>query len=430
MKNNKFIKSTLILIVGGFITKILGFTIRIIYTRIVGQEGISLYTIITPTYSLIVSIAAAFLPIAISKLVSESNKNSQKLIFNSIILIAILDIVLMALMTFFAKSISIYLLKEKRSIILIYSIIATIPFISASSIFKGYFLGKQKMHPNVISNIIEQLIRIVLIIKIIPILHKIDIAYSVAGLILLSIITELISCLIFICFLPKKAHIKKENMKLNFSYLKDILKISIPLSSGRLIANIGFFLEPILLTNILLFKGFSSSYVLSNYGIYNAYAISLLTMPNFFIMAISSAIIPEISKYYSRRNIKMVQKRFKEALLLSFIIGLGCSLFILLFRNRLLYLIYKTTQGSEFIKILGPVFVLFYLEGPLTSTLQAIGKSNTTFKVTTIGIIIKLLVMSAMGFLKFGIYSLIYAEIINILVIVLLNIIHIKRELF
>ena len=429
MKNNKFIKSTMILVIGGFITKLLGFIIRIIYTRIVGEEAISLYTIITPTYSLFVSIAAAFLPIAISKLVAENKKNSQKLLFNSFILICILDLILICLGLISSKYIATNLLKERRSITLIHAIIITIPFISASSLFKGYFLGKQKMHPNVISNIIEQVIRLLLIILVIP-RFVTNIIKSVYALIIMSVITETVSCLVFISFLPKKTKLNISNMKLSASYIKDILKISIPLTSSRIIGNIGFFFEPILLTNLLLINGFSNRYILSNYGIYNAYAISLLALPNFFIMAISSAIIPEISKFYGKGNIKMVQKRFKQAIYLSLLLGIILSSFIFLFREELLLLIYKTAKGSNYIKILGPAFVLFYLEGPITSTLQAIGLSKETLKITIIGIIIKLGFMSILAFMRTGIYCLIIAEIINIFTVVLLSSLKIKKVLF
>ena len=198
MKNNKFIRSTLILVIGGFITKILGFIIRIIYTRIVGEEAISLYTIITPTYSLFIAICSSFLPIAISKLVSENTKNNKQLIFNCFILIILVDLILITLGLISLNFISNHLLKEPRSKTLIIAIIMTIPFISFSSIFKGYYLGKQKMHPNVISNIIEQLTRLTLIILFIPKIAKKSIVLSVFGLITMSIITESISCLI--CF--------------------------------------------------------------------------------------------------------------------------------------------------------------------------------------------------------------------------------------
>ena len=57
MKNNKFLTATFILMIGGLITKILGFIIRIIYTRMVGNEAIALYSLVMPTYSLLLTIA-------------------------------------------------------------------------------------------------------------------------------------------------------------------------------------------------------------------------------------------------------------------------------------------------------------------------------------------------------------------------------------
>ena len=76
---NKFIKSTIILIIGGLITKLLGFVIKIVYTRMIGEDGISLFMLVTPAYSLFITIAQLGLPIAISKLVAE-NKNSKKIL--------------------------------------------------------------------------------------------------------------------------------------------------------------------------------------------------------------------------------------------------------------------------------------------------------------------------------------------------------------
>ena len=68
---SKFFKSSMLLILGGFITKILGFLIKIIYTRIIGEEGISLYSLVIPTYSLLITIATLSMPIVISKIIAE-----------------------------------------------------------------------------------------------------------------------------------------------------------------------------------------------------------------------------------------------------------------------------------------------------------------------------------------------------------------------
>ena len=68
---NKFLTSTLILIISGMSTKLLGMIIRIIFTRIVGTKAISLYTLVMPTYSLFLTISSFAMPTTISKLISE-----------------------------------------------------------------------------------------------------------------------------------------------------------------------------------------------------------------------------------------------------------------------------------------------------------------------------------------------------------------------
>ena len=67
---NKFIQSTLILIFGGFLTKIIGMFIRIIMARKLGSEGMGIYMLIMPTFSLFIELYQLGFPIAISKLVS------------------------------------------------------------------------------------------------------------------------------------------------------------------------------------------------------------------------------------------------------------------------------------------------------------------------------------------------------------------------
>ena len=54
-KRSVFITSTLILILGGAITKVLGMVIKIFTTRIVGTEGIGLYMMIMPTFNLFIT---------------------------------------------------------------------------------------------------------------------------------------------------------------------------------------------------------------------------------------------------------------------------------------------------------------------------------------------------------------------------------------
>lgn len=414
---------------GGLVTKILGFIVRIVYTRMVGTEAISLYSLVTPTYSLLLTIATLSLPVVISKLISEHKTKSMKILASATFITLLLNLLIIIIIYFTKDFIANILLHDKRASVLLFAMSLTFPFISISSILKGYFYGKQNMVPNTISNIIEQILRLILVFLFIPRLVNISITHSVMGFILFGIATEIASILTFIAFLPKKIIITKNDLRPDLSTTKEIMNISLPTVSSRLVGNIGFFFEPIILTNILIYSGYSMSFILTEYGAYNAYSISLLTMPNFFIQAISSSLLPEISKFYSERNIKMVKRRLKQALILSFIVGVIFSTTIFIFRDDLLTILYNTTNGSNYISLLAPFFVLFYLEGPLQSVLQAIDKSKTCMIITLIAVIVKLISMSILSLCHIGMYALVIAEILDIIIVVYLSFKKIKQTL-
>lgn len=416
---NKFIKSTLILMIGSLITRLLGFVIKIVFTRVIGSDGINLYSMIMPTYSLLITLAQMGFPIAISNLIAKGEKSSKNIIFSIIPVSIVINVLVILFIFMFAPFLSDVLLKNSDTYYPIISIAFIIPFISLSSIIRGYFFGKQRMFPHTISNVVEQIVRLIIILLLLPNVMKYGEVISVTCFVLFNIISEIISILIFLLFLPKGFVVKRNDLKPDFGTTKEVLSISIPSTSSRIIGNIGFFFEPIILTNILMFVGYSYSFVSGEYGIYNAYVIPVLTIPSFFITALSTAIIPEISKY--QNNNIMIKRRLKQSLSISFVIGLISSMFIMLFPEFIIETIYGTLDGVEYIKFLAPIFVLFYLEGPLISILQGLDEAKYSMKVTFCGIIIKLLSMTIISLFKVGIYGLIISEVINILFVLYFN---------
>lgn len=182
-----------------------------------------------------------------------------------------------------------------------------------------------------------------------------------------------------------------------------------------------------MLTQILLSRGFTSEYILVEYGAYNAYSIALLTMPSFFIAAISSALIPEISKFHHQGNKEMVKRRLKQALRIAFFIGFLFSLGIFLFRDALLFTLYRTYNGSNYIKILLLSLFCFILKRQCKVFYRPVIKLKK-FSITLIALIVKLICMCFFAYLKFGMYALVFAEIIDIILVVFLCFREIKKE--
>ena len=412
---NIFITSTLILILGGAITKILGMVIKIFTTRIVGTEGIGLYMMIMPTFNLFITLSQLGFPIAISKLVSEDKKNNRKIIFSTIAFSLMFNTILIFLIFLLAPIFSNILLKNSNTYLPIICIGFTLPFIGISSITRGYFFGKQKMIPHVVSNVFEQVVRLIIIIIITPKLLTYGINVAVAGLVIYNVVSELLSIVILYFYLPKNFKFKKEEIKPDKTLLKEVMEISIPTTSSRLIGSIGYFLEPIILTQTLLFVGYTSNFITTEYGVVSGYAMQMLLMPSFFTMAISQALIPVISKGYANNKIKYVKSRIKQACLISFSIGFLITLIIFLFPEFFLKLFFNTTDGVSYLRLLAPFFLIFYLEGPLTSSLQAMNKAKKAFKVSFKGIIYKTIILFVSCLFKIGMYPLVIANIFNII---------------
>lgn len=415
---NKFIKSTLILLIGGIITKLLSFIIRIYFTRNIGS-GIEIYSLVMPTYSLLITITQLGFPLAISSIIAKGEKTGKNIASSIIPISIILNIFLILIVVLSANFLSNNLLHNKEAYYPLLACSLVLPFISIASIIRGYFFGKQQMMPHTISNIIEQLFKLFIVIIILPKLIKHGTIFAVTGYILISIISETISIIVFLLYLPKGFTIKKEDLKPDIGTIKDVLKIGIPSVSSRIIGNIGYFFEPIILTNLLLLNGFSNEYIISNYAIYNTYVIGLLVVPTYLLGAVATALLPELSKNIN--NLKKIKRIFYKVLTFSLIFGIGANIFLFFFSDEILSIVFNTTAGYTYIKFLCPFFILYYLEAPLSIVLTAFNKTKIVMRTTTIGIVFKLITLSILCFCNIGIYALIISEIVDILIVVLLN---------
>ncbi len=427
MKINNFIKSTLILLIGGLMTKLLGMIIKIIMTRLIGTEGIGIYMLINPTMMLLITIASLGLPVAISTLVATDKYNNKSLLFSSLFVVIILNIIMMILIMMGAKYIGTTLLNEKRCVLGLKAISFILPFISISNILRGYYFGTQRMGIHVITNIVEDIVRIILLLIGIPIYLMKGIEYAVAFIVITNIFSELSSILLFIFFLPKDLTITKKDIIPNISNIKSIFKISLPATGSRLIGNFGAFLEPIILTSMLLKQGFSNHYIVTEYGILNGYVMPLLLMPSFFTLAISQAIIPVVSKAYAKKNYKEVKRKVVQAIIFSLIIGIPITIIFETIPEFLLKFIYNTNEGISYLKLLAPFFLILYIQSPIIACIHAMNKSLIALKGTLIGTIIKILLLTFLTSLKIGFYGFICSLIFNIIFVTVYQSYHLVR---
>lgn len=426
---SKFIKSTIILIIGGLITKLLGMLIKVVLTRTVTENGIGLYMLILPTFNLFITLCTLGLSPAISKLISERKRNSKKIVLSLIPLVLIYNFFLIIILFLISPILSKYLLQNNDTYYPIIAIGLTLPFICVSSIIKGYFFGKEKMLPHTLSNIIEQLTRLALTYFYIPNLLKFGMSTAITGVVLINIISEFVSIIVLLLFLPKDENINKNDFKVDKIILKDVLNISIPSTGSRLIGSLVYFFEPIILTFCLKESGYSNDFIIVEYGIINGYVYPLLLMPSFFTLAISNALLPVISNSYANNRKSYAKNKLKQAIFFSLLIGIPCTLIFMFIPSIPLKLIYNTSLGLKYISFTAPFFVLHYIQAPLTSCMQAMGKAKEAMYGTLVGSLIKTSLLIILSFCKIGLWGLVISSIINIIYITIHHYHHVKISL-
>ncbi|MBE6139597.1 MAG: hypothetical protein E7174_03785 [Firmicutes bacterium] len=425
---NKFIKSTLILIIGGFFTKMLGMIIKIVLTRLIGTEGIGLYSMIMPTFMLLNSIAGLGLPTALNVLIASDKYSTKNLVFTSILISLSIDILIILFLIASCNFLSTNLLNDSRLTLGLLSIGFVLPFITISNCLRSYFFAKQRMYPHVITNIIEDLVKLIFIIIGIPFFLSKGIEYAIAFIILSNIFCELSSIIIFIFLIPNFKCDKKELIP-NKKNIKELFKIALPTTGSRLIGSIGYFLEPIIITFVLLKIGYTNNFIVNEYGIINGYVMQLVLLPSFFTGAISQALIPIVSKSYTKGNFKYISKKIKQAIFFCLLIGIPATIIFELFPDVLLKFLFNTNKGINYIKVIAPICLLHYIQSPISSSLQAMGSAKISMTGTLIGMILRTLTLFIVSFFEIGLWSLLIATSINIVFVTLFDLYNVRKIL-
>lgn len=392
--SHSFFMNTLLILLTGFLIKLMGLINRIFITRLMGPNGMNLYILSFPTIMLFISISGLNLNITISKLVAESIQTKQlspQLLLRSAIrlsiLVSIITIIVFLLVLYPLVHI---FLKNDALFLPLLSTIFLIPLVGISDALKGYFNGFKMMKYSSISGLLEQVSRIFFSILLLYLTLPYGINIATFFCLLSLSLGELASILYSILTLKKIKVVHYENTT---GELRAIVKMSVPTTFSRLIGNFTYFLEPIFYVFILSLLHYPHQQIENAYTIVNAYTISLLTLGSFVSMALSTTIVPQISESFSINNTKSVNYYIDKTIIFSLIPGIFITIILFFYPSDIMNLIYRTTLGAHEVKLFVFFFLPYYLQAPLSSIYQAIGKAKQLFIYSSIFNILRLLLI-------------------------------------
>jgi len=209
MSKKSFVKGAGILAVSGLIVKFIGAVFRIPLTNIIGTEGIGLYQLAYPIYAFLLVASTSGLPVAISKMVSEeialgNHYGAYRIFRISLRLLTLLGIVTSIILLAGSGLIS-KLQGNPKSIYGLMAISPALFFVSVMSAYRGYFQGMHMMTPTALSQIIEQLGKLIIGLTLAALWIPKGPEYAAAGAILGVTLSEVAA----LTFMLGVYHIKK-----------------------------------------------------------------------------------------------------------------------------------------------------------------------------------------------------------------------------
>lgn len=401
MTKQTFFKGTLILVAAGLLTKLMGFVNRIFLSRIIGAEGMGLYQMAVPTLYLVITLTQFGLPIAISKLVAEAaaenNTNKIKSILKiSLLLVSLLSIIFTLAMVAGAPFISQHLLTDPRVYYSLIGIAPIVPIVAVSSIIRGYFQGRQNMIPTASSQVIEQIVRIFTVLFLANAFLPKGVEYAAAAAMVGVVLGELagVLSLLYQFRQTKLKHIWagskiSKALQRHRDTFKGLLRIAIPVTSGRLIGSLTFWIEPIVVTQSLAIAGLSTAAATTYYGQLQGMAIPLLTFPTFFTYSLAVSLVPAVAEAHAKKNWALVHRRIHQSLRLALVIGAPFTALLYILAEPLCLVIYGSLEVGTIMKIMVPFCLLLYFQGPLAAALQGLDYAQVAMKNSIYGAILK-----------------------------------------
>lgn len=176
MKKNNFLEGAMIATVGIILCKIIGLVYVIPFYAIIGTQGGALYSYAYSIYAIFLSLSNSGIPVAVSKVISEYNAlgyvRAKKRAFElASLLIVVLGVFFFLILVIFAPQIASTILGNIKGgntlegVTLVIRIVATaLLIVPIESVTQGYFQGHKIMVPPTMANVIEQLVRVVVIV--------------------------------------------------------------------------------------------------------------------------------------------------------------------------------------------------------------------------------------------------------------------------
>lgn len=440
--NNTLVKNATFLMVAALISKIIGMLYKSPLTTLIGRESFACFQFAQNAYFILLMIASFSIPQAVSKIMSERiafkrYRDAQR-VFKGALLYAVIAGGIAALVCIFGASILVP--DNMANARLALQMLAPTIFVSGIlGVFRGYFQAYRNMLPTSISQILEQIAvaTVALLASGFMVRHFANAGedtlqrWSAAGA-TMGTGAGVCTAFLFMLFVYRVNHktiakkIKNDRVSVNESYrsiMKIILLIAAPIILSAFIYNVNGYINGVMYTSILGWKGVPNSLVKQNYAEYGFF-MTLINIPLTLASTAPTSMMPEVSAQYAIGDLEETKRKIDQATWIAMLISIPASVGLAVLAQPVTCLIFPSTEGvAGQLMVIGVITVILNSTSNISNgVLQAIGKANIPMINAAISLGVDIVFLAlVLVFTNMGIYAVVLAMVVYALVMCVLN---------
>ena len=313
-KSEKFLRGTFILTIASFVVKVIGSLNWIFVSRILGGEGIGLYQMAFPIYFFAITVSQAGIPIAISIITAErvalKDIFGARRVFKISMALMFVTGVIFSLLTYGSASwlIDLHLIRDSRAYMSVVALSPTVFFVTFLAASRGYLQGWQRMTPTAVSQIVEQIFRVITMIVLADLFLPWGLDYAAAGASLGALAGAVTGLIVLVYFHIKLNRDIEKNFAADlaptpqsqsestFSIIKRMFKLALPVSAASIMLPVVSNLDLMIVPQRLEVAGYSVRQATELFGYLNGMAVPLVNLATILTASLAVSIVPAISE--------------------------------------------------------------------------------------------------------------------------------------
>lgn len=342
-EKSKLLTGAATIAMGGLVAKLIGAFYRIPLTNLIGGEGIGLYQLVYPFYCILLTVSATGIPSSIATLTARREAVGEPtlpLFKTCMRLFLAIGAVSTLLMVALAPTLS-RLQGESRLSGGYFALAPSVLLVSAISVFRGYFQGKNEMLPTAVSEIVEQSVKVGVGL-LVAYFFRSDVYRAVTALLFSVTVSEAVALVLLYLRFRRDSAPTKPKKTVEKVPVKSILRLSIPVTlSACLLPTFGL-IDSVLLVRLL--KPYADNAV-TLYGLFSGGAVTIINLPVSVCYGIAAASVPALSAAVKRGE--SGRKRLVYSLLLTAALSALSAAALYLFAEPAVRLLFRSLTGAE-----------------------------------------------------------------------------------